>query len=148
MLCFHQWGIVLISLTVLVYIYCGCSYSCRWIFYTSREWVIDSTRDSLFVIINTDQLMNPSYWKGRQSGFANRWMPKTDRNEQSAPCSVKIARKSSYSPWDLQHDDSLYSWQTIMAKSLSRPFALFAHEPIIQLLGIYMAYLYGLLYRK
>lgn len=38
------------------------------------------------------------------------------------------------------------SWQTIMAKSLSRPFALFAHEPIIQLLGIYMAYLYGLLY--
>ncbi|KAG2338816.1 MFS polyamine transporter [Suillus weaverae] len=38
------------------------------------------------------------------------------------------------------------SWQTIMAKSLSRPFALFAHEPIVQLLGIYMAYLYGLLY--
>lgn len=38
------------------------------------------------------------------------------------------------------------SWQTIMAKSLSRPVALFAHEPIVQLLGIYMAYLYGLLY--
>ncbi|KAG2135087.1 MFS polyamine transporter [Suillus clintonianus] len=38
------------------------------------------------------------------------------------------------------------SWQTIMAKSLSRPFALFAHEPIVQLLGVYMAYLYGLLY--
>ncbi|KAG2137983.1 major facilitator superfamily domain-containing protein [Suillus clintonianus] len=38
------------------------------------------------------------------------------------------------------------SWRTIMTKSLSRPFALFAHEPIVQLLGIYMAYLYGLLY--
>jgi hypothetical protein len=35
-----------------------------------------------------------------------------------------------------------------MAKSLRRPFVLFAHEPIVQLLGIYMAYLYGLLYRK
>jgi multidrug resistance protein len=38
------------------------------------------------------------------------------------------------------------SWRTIMKKSLSRPFALFAHEPIVQLLGIYMAYLYGSLY--
>ncbi|KAG2110960.1 MFS polyamine transporter [Suillus discolor] len=38
------------------------------------------------------------------------------------------------------------SWQAIMAKSLSRPFVLFAHEPIVQLLGVYMAYLYGTLY--
>ncbi|KAG1814356.1 major facilitator superfamily domain-containing protein [Suillus subaureus] len=37
-------------------------------------------------------------------------------------------------------------WRTIMAKSLSRPFALFVHEPIVQLLGVYMAYQYGLLY--
>ncbi|KAG2753484.1 MFS general substrate transporter [Suillus brevipes Sb2] len=37
-------------------------------------------------------------------------------------------------------------WRSIMAKSLRRPFVLFAHEPIVQLLGIYMAYLYGLLY--
>lgn len=29
-----------------------------------------------------------------------------------------------------------------------RPFALFIQEPIIQLLGIYMAYLYGTLYRE
>lgn len=35
-----------------------------------------------------------------------------------------------------------------MAKSLIRPFALFAREPIIQLLGVYMAYLYGLMYRE
>ncbi|KAG1852442.1 MFS polyamine transporter [Suillus subalutaceus] len=37
-------------------------------------------------------------------------------------------------------------WRTIMAKSLSRPFALFVREPIVQLLGVYMAYQYGLLY--
>jgi hypothetical protein len=33
-----------------------------------------------------------------------------------------------------------------MAKALLRPFALFAYEPIMQLLGIYMAFVYGLLY--
>ncbi|KAG2157948.1 MFS polyamine transporter [Suillus bovinus] len=38
------------------------------------------------------------------------------------------------------------SWRTVMTKSLGRPFVLFAHEPIVQLLGVYMAYLYGLLY--
>ncbi|KAF8430462.1 MFS polyamine transporter [Boletus edulis BED1] len=39
-----------------------------------------------------------------------------------------------------------HSWSAIMTKSLVRPFTLFAQEPIIQLLGVYMAYLYGLLY--
>lgn len=41
-----------------------------------------------------------------------------------------------------------FSWQTIFAKSLIRPFALFAQEPIIQLFGVYMAYLYGIMYRE
>ncbi|KAF8124035.1 MFS polyamine transporter [Boletus edulis] len=39
-----------------------------------------------------------------------------------------------------------HSWSAIMTKSLVRPFTLFIQEPIIQLLGVYMAYLYGLLY--
>ena len=30
---------------------------------------------------------------------------------------------------------------------MTRPFQLFAREPIIQILGIYMAFLYGLFYR-
>ncbi|KAH0832284.1 MFS polyamine transporter [Lanmaoa asiatica] len=38
------------------------------------------------------------------------------------------------------------SWQVIMTKSLVRPFALFVQEPIIQLLGVYMAYLHGLMF--
>ncbi|TDL17023.1 MFS polyamine transporter [Rickenella mellea] len=37
-------------------------------------------------------------------------------------------------------------WKRIFAKSLIRPFALFAREPIIQLLGVYMAFIYGLIY--
>ncbi|KAL7279358.1 hypothetical protein ACG7TL_007199 [Trametes sanguinea] len=37
-------------------------------------------------------------------------------------------------------------WKNIVAKALVRPFALFIHEPIVQLLGIYMAFVYGTLY--
>ncbi|KZP33608.1 MFS general substrate transporter [Athelia psychrophila] len=37
-------------------------------------------------------------------------------------------------------------WKRIFAKALVRPFAIFAREPIVQLLGIYMAFIYGLLY--
>ncbi|ETW85069.1 major facilitator superfamily [Heterobasidion irregulare TC 32-1] len=37
-------------------------------------------------------------------------------------------------------------WRTILAKALVRPFALFVSEPIVQLLGVYMAFVYGLIY--
>lgn len=38
------------------------------------------------------------------------------------------------------------TWQRVFAKALTRPFALFAREPIVQALGLYMAFIYGLLY--
>ncbi|KAF9560805.1 MFS polyamine transporter [Agrocybe pediades] len=38
------------------------------------------------------------------------------------------------------------SWQTIMSKALIRPFKLFATEPIAQIMGVYMAFVYGLFY--
>jgi hypothetical protein len=34
------------------------------------------------------------------------------------------------------------SWQQIFARALVRPFAMFFREPIIQLLGLYMAFVY------
>ncbi|KAL6301413.1 MFS polyamine transporter [Sparassis latifolia] len=37
-------------------------------------------------------------------------------------------------------------WKRLFAKSLFRPFILFAQEPIIQLLGIYLAFVYGTVY--
>lgn len=43
-------------------------------------------------------------------------------------------------------DTSDRHWQQIVAKSLVRPFKLFFYEPIVQLLGVYMAFVYGLLY--
>ncbi|KAK7462878.1 hypothetical protein VKT23_007457 [Stygiomarasmius scandens] len=38
------------------------------------------------------------------------------------------------------------SWKTIFSKALTRPFMLFAREPIIQLLGAYMSLIYGVFY--
>ncbi|KAI0084550.1 MFS polyamine transporter [Irpex rosettiformis] len=43
-------------------------------------------------------------------------------------------------------DSSDRSWQHIFAKALVRPFKLWYCEPIIQLLGVYMAFVYGLMY--
>ncbi|PPQ81816.1 hypothetical protein CVT25_013652 [Psilocybe cyanescens] len=38
------------------------------------------------------------------------------------------------------------SWQHIFAKALTRPFQLFAYETIVQILGVYMAFVYGIFY--
>ncbi|KAI0057755.1 MFS polyamine transporter [Artomyces pyxidatus] len=38
------------------------------------------------------------------------------------------------------------NFRAFLAKALVRPFSLFIHEPIVQLLGLYMAFVYGLLY--
>ena len=38
------------------------------------------------------------------------------------------------------------SWKKIFGNALIRPFFLFARESIVQLLGLYMAFIYGLLY--
>ena len=38
------------------------------------------------------------------------------------------------------------SWKAIFSKALVRPFKLFMYEPIVQVLGLYMAFLYGVLY--
>ncbi|EIM84122.1 MFS polyamine transporter [Stereum hirsutum FP-91666 SS1] len=37
-------------------------------------------------------------------------------------------------------------WRAFVGKALVRPFKIFAFEPIVQLLGVYMAFQYGLLY--
>jgi len=37
-------------------------------------------------------------------------------------------------------------WKSIFAKAMIRPFAIFFNEPIIQLLGLYMAFIYGTVY--
>jgi hypothetical protein len=39
------------------------------------------------------------------------------------------------------------SWKAVLSKALVRPFKLFIYEPIVQLLGLYLAFIYGLLYR-
>ncbi|KAF8917458.1 MFS polyamine transporter [Mucidula mucida] len=38
------------------------------------------------------------------------------------------------------------TWQHIFSKALIRPFAIFVREPIIQIVGLYMAFIYGVFY--
>ncbi|KAF7791140.1 hypothetical protein EIP86_002151 [Pleurotus ostreatoroseus] len=45
-----------------------------------------------------------------------------------------------------QMNNSDHQWQQILAKALIRPFKLFFLEPIIQLFGAYMAFVYGVMY--
>ena len=40
-----------------------------------------------------------------------------------------------------------FSWKKIFENAMTRPFKLFALEPIVQLLGVYMAFIYGVFYR-
>jgi len=44
------------------------------------------------------------------------------------------------------HEGADRHWRVIFRKALTRPFILFFHEPIIQLLGLYMAFVYGIMY--
>ncbi|KAF4594382.1 hypothetical protein EYR40_009186 [Pleurotus pulmonarius] len=44
------------------------------------------------------------------------------------------------------YDSPDRTWQSIMTKSLTRPFMLFFSEPILQVLGVYMAFIYGVFY--
>ena len=46
-----------------------------------------------------------------------------------------------HSIFDMAPNDS---WRQLFAKAMIRPFAMFFREPILQLLGIYMAFLYVL----
>ncbi|KAF9560322.1 MFS polyamine transporter [Agrocybe pediades] len=47
------------------------------------------------------------------------------------------------SVYDISDDRS---WQGIISKALVRPFAIFFGEPIVQILGIYMTFTYGIFY--
>ncbi|TEB30734.1 MFS polyamine transporter [Coprinellus micaceus] len=42
--------------------------------------------------------------------------------------------------------DGSRHWRELFGRALTRPFKLFALEPIVQLLGIYMAFIYGVFY--
>ncbi|TCD61996.1 hypothetical protein EIP91_007636 [Steccherinum ochraceum] len=54
--------------------------------------------------------------------------------------------KSQYRDVRTVFDGEHRKWQNILRKSLIRPLRFFIYEPIIQLLGLYMAFVYGLMY--
>ena len=45
-----------------------------------------------------------------------------------------------------EHEKGELSLKEFIVRSLVRPFVLFAQEPIIQLFGVYLAFVYGVIY--
>ncbi|THH30533.1 hypothetical protein EUX98_g3669 [Antrodiella citrinella] len=65
---------------------------------------------------------------------ANRIRKSTD-NEKDSPRDVQTI-----------YDGPNRQWQNLIKIALVRPFVLFYREPIMQVLGVYMAFIYGLFY--
>ncbi|PPQ70272.1 hypothetical protein CVT26_014561 [Gymnopilus dilepis] len=66
--------------------------------------------------------------------------------QRAASIRADLASKGSRTTVRTVFDGTDRTWQHIFAKAMTRPFALFAREPIIQLLGCYMAFVYGIFY--
>lgn len=43
---------------------------------------------------------------------------------------------------------SIFRLKHLILTALTRPFIMFAQEPILQLFGVYFAFVYGTIYRK
>nr|VWO97204.1 Uncharacterized protein [Ganoderma boninense] len=59
---------------------------------------------------------------------------------------VDLERSDQYTTVRTIFDGPEREWRNFVINALVRPFVLFAREPIIQLLGCYMAFMYGTLY--
>ncbi|PIL36204.1 MFS general substrate transporter [Ganoderma sinense ZZ0214-1] len=59
---------------------------------------------------------------------------------------VDLERSDQYTTVRTIFDGADREWRNFVINALVRPFVLFVREPIIQLLGCYMAFMYGTLY--
>ncbi|KAK2464067.1 hypothetical protein APHAL10511_003897 [Amanita phalloides] len=61
-------------------------------------------------------------------------------------CSMNVEKGKVPMIYTKYEIDCSRIWKEIFARAMSRPFALLAMEPIIQLLALYLAFIYGLFY--
>jgi MFS family permease len=60
---------------------------------------------------------------------------------------AKKLRKETQDPsWHTEYENANRSFSTVLSTSLRRPFVLLATQPIVQVLALFMAYIYGLMY--
>lgn len=60
---------------------------------------------------------------------------------------AKKLRKETQDPsWHTEYEDANRTLTSLLSTSLRRPFILIATQPIIQVLALFMAYIYGLMY--
>ncbi|KAI0315926.1 MFS polyamine transporter [Amylostereum chailletii] len=101
---------------------------------SSWRWVFWSTTIADACI----QLAGLLYLRETYPPVLLEWRARRLRKTRDVENSVEI---KTISTKDQQRD-----WNSLFGKALVRPFALFIHEPIIQLFGIYMAFIYGTYY--
>lgn len=59
---------------------------------------------------------------------------------------MKLRKETGDSSWHTEYDDPDRSIVKVLSTSFQRPFRLLATQPIVQVLALYMAYIYGLMY--
>ncbi|GAM39746.1 membrane transporter [Talaromyces pinophilus] len=60
---------------------------------------------------------------------------------------AKKLRKETQDPsWHTEYEDANRTFTSLLSTSLRRPFILLATQPIVQVLALFMAYIYGLMY--
>jgi hypothetical protein len=98
-------------------------------------------------LITVNQHMHHSCWNKNATRSRKPWTLKMAPLDMYAPC---MQPETDSEPTSFHHSGPLdkvtHSWQRIVSNALTRPFFIFATEPIVQLLGLYMALTYGLLY--
>lgn len=92
------------------------------------------------------QRMLPCFWRGKPRRYLRPWMQRKATLGPSEQCS---RRRTKGKVRLLSAAPSLttpLSWQIIMSAAMVRPFVMFWEEPILQIFGIYFAFLYGMIY--
>ncbi|ESK90262.1 mfs multidrug [Moniliophthora roreri MCA 2997] len=85
--------------------------------------------------------------KARRMANAQVISDSVDNSEKGEGAKKSTAVETGHKHFRTIYDGSVdRSWQRIVSKALTRPFILFAREPILQLLGSYMAFMYGVFY--
>lgn len=58
----------------------------------------------------------------------------------------KLRKETQDSSWHTEYENANRTFTNLLSTSLRRPFILLATQPIVQVLALFMAYIYGLMY--
>ncbi|KAJ3478756.1 hypothetical protein NLI96_g9543 [Meripilus lineatus] len=104
----------------------------RWVFWSTT--IVDGIIQ-LFGLVFLRETFAPILLERKAEAIRQTLSKESDTEKGKAPQLVRTP-----------FDEADRHWKSIVSKALVRPFKLFYYEPIVQVLGLYMAFIYGLLY--